>query len=185
MKIENPLLKALRAGAVVVSYSNGYVLADSDHGRIVSSVSQFLPGRDVNNLKNNPDLMEGTAHLDNEWAGADDGRLRRVIFHTSNQGIADNVYRTSQVISNLNADIAQVNAALGSVPGVFTDLPLLAVFKYLPNDDGPSELALKVGRSTAVTGIKLNPDGSLVNTSQYEFKGEKIRLRKNALVVQV
>ena len=188
MQNENHLLAALRAGAVVVEYDSGYMLADSNQGIIVAGVNSFILSKDVKALAGNPDLIKGTAHVDNRWDGADDGLLRTVIFHVSNQAMADNVYRTSQVISNLNADVAHINAAIScnsDKPGVFNDLPLLAIFKFLPYGESLSVAAIKVGRSTAITGIRIDATQNLVNVLHYEFKGEKIRLRKNTMVVNI
>lgn len=206
-----PLVQALIKGAVIVCRSTHlgfsdstvskllYVLAEIDeNGKIHDEVTRYVSSKEFKNqIKDCPLLTEATLHLLGEWAGADDDMLRRVIFAKTNQAAADNAYRTEQVISarpvvrngveyqnKVPGSLAVEHVVMPRMPHCFCDLSLLTVFKFIDEND-KTVTAIKVGRSTAITGIKLDGNKNVINIANYEFTGEKIRLKKNTMVVKI
>jgi hypothetical protein len=198
-----PLVQALIKGAVIVCGNDmsqlNYALADIDeNGKIHRGVMRYVSNKEFKNqIKDCPLLKEATIHLDGEWAGADDGMLRRVIFAKTNQAAQDNAYRIEQVINtrsvvrngveyaNRPSEVHAIEHEIQPrMPHCFCELPLLTVFKYINEHDQTTQ-AIKVGRSTAITGIKVDENLNLLNVATYNFTGTKVRLKKNTMVVKI
>lgn len=203
-KVNHPLMTSVLSGAVIVLGDQVGALKFSlceitGEGKINYGVHQFISRKEFKaaGFTDDDRIEENTLHIDGEWAGADDGLLRRVLYAKTNQPAVDNAYRTRQVIDNLNVDIEAMRNKLAGpestglatehvieprLPNEFQELSLLQIFKFINNED-QTTLAIKVGRSTAVTGIKIDAQNNLTNVAHYNFTGEKIRLRKHAMVV--
>ena len=201
---QHSLMTAVMNGAVIVLGDQvgalKYALVEiNSRGAINYGIHQFVSDKEFKEagFKNDERFEESTLHIDGEWAGADDGLLRRVLYAKTNQPAVDNAYRTRQVIDNLNVDIESIRSTLSipastglatehviepRLPHEFEELSLLQIFKFINNED-QTTLAIKVGRSTAITGIVLDDSNNLMNVAKYNFNGEKIRMRKHAMVV--
>lgn len=198
-----PLLQALLKGSVIVcgnaTNQLNYALADMDEdGKIHSGVMRYVSNKEFKNqIKGCPLLEEATLHLDG-GGHRRSGPARRVIFAKSNLAAQNNATRTEQAIAEFTVVVrngaeienrppsgkATEHDAQPLLPHNFCDLELLEIFKYI-NADDKTTTAIKVGRSTAITDIKVDAQKNLINVATYNFTGKKVRLKKNTMVVKI